>query len=277
MKGYPGSKAQSGTWQRIIGQMPPHSVYIEPFFGSGQIFWRKRPADLTIIIDKNRAVITKARAAAARAGFNAGGPPWLWSFCDDALQMRDLLLSLPLDQRTLIYCDPPYLLSTRNGRRYYEHELTEDQHASLLALLQEMKCRVMLSGYPSALYSSQLQSWRCLEYEARTRGRTKTECLWLNFPEPDELHDWRFAGMDFRRRTELKRMAGRWRGKLEKMDARTRGYIQHALLGGQWPPTPVPALRTPTPFPTLRDPNVSSGVPRGNGRTTAPVLARTDR
>lgn len=39
---YPGSKGQAGTWQRIIGQMPPHSVYVEPFFGSGQVFWRKR-------------------------------------------------------------------------------------------------------------------------------------------------------------------------------------------------------------------------------------------
>ena len=39
---YPGSKAQAGVFQRIIGQMPPHSTYVEPFFGSGQIFWRKR-------------------------------------------------------------------------------------------------------------------------------------------------------------------------------------------------------------------------------------------
>lgn len=30
---YPGSKAQAGVWQRIIGQMPEHSVYVEPFFG----------------------------------------------------------------------------------------------------------------------------------------------------------------------------------------------------------------------------------------------------
>jgi site-specific DNA-adenine methylase len=40
--GYLGSKAQAGVWQRIIGQMPAHSFYVEPFFGSGQIFWRKK-------------------------------------------------------------------------------------------------------------------------------------------------------------------------------------------------------------------------------------------
>ena len=31
---YPGSKAQAGVFQRIIGQMPQHPVYVEPFFVS---------------------------------------------------------------------------------------------------------------------------------------------------------------------------------------------------------------------------------------------------
>ncbi len=41
---YPGSKGQAGTHQRIIGQMRPHSVYVEAFFGDGVIYERKRPA-----------------------------------------------------------------------------------------------------------------------------------------------------------------------------------------------------------------------------------------
>lgn len=52
MSGYPGSKGQAGVWQRIIGQMPPHSIYVEPFFGSGQIFWHKRRAASSILIDR---------------------------------------------------------------------------------------------------------------------------------------------------------------------------------------------------------------------------------
>ena len=55
--GYPGSKGAAGTWQRIIGQMPPHSVYVEPFFGSGQIFHRKRRSPSSILIDCNPRVI----------------------------------------------------------------------------------------------------------------------------------------------------------------------------------------------------------------------------
>ena len=59
---YFGSKAQAGIFQRIICQIPPHSTYVEPFFGSGQIFFRKRPADRNVIIDADRGVISTIEA-----------------------------------------------------------------------------------------------------------------------------------------------------------------------------------------------------------------------
>ncbi len=214
---YPGSKAQAGTFQRIIGQMPPHSTYVEPFFGSGQIFWRKKRAVSSIVIDLLPGCIAKA---GAEAGVTA--------VAGDALRILPSLVPA-LSADAVIYCDPPYLLSTRQGRFYYDHEMTDEQHASLLALLQALKCRVLLSGYPSDLYSSQLQTWRCLRYRTRTRGRTVTECLWLNFPEPAELHDWRYAGQSFRQRLAFKRLAARWLARLEGMAARKRGYVLDAV------------------------------------------------
>lgn len=234
---YPGSKAQAGVFQRIIGQMPPHSVYVEPFFGSGQVFWRKRRAGSTIIIDQAPELIA---AAGAEAGVTA--------ISGDALHLLpELAPALPQD--ALIYCDPPYMLGTRAGRTYYRHELTDEQHAQLLALLQGLPCRVLLSGYPSALYSSQLQTWRCLVYRTRTRGRTVTECLWANFPEPVELHDWRYAGQSYRQRLTYRRLAGRLLARLDKMPARKRGYLLDAIEQrfGLDIPAPSPALRTATP------------------------------
>jgi hypothetical protein len=214
---YPGSKGQAGVWQRIIGQMPPHSVYVEPFFGSGQVFWRKLRAASSIVIDRDAAAIVKA-----------GAEPGVNAISGDALRILPALKpALPAD--AVIYCDPPYPLSTRKGRRYYQHEMTERIHASLLALLQELHCRVLISSYPSKLYSSQLQSWRCLEYRTRTRGRTVTECLWCNFPEPQELHDWRFAGNNFRERLAFKRVASRWLKRLEAMAPRKQRYLLNAI------------------------------------------------
>lgn len=212
---YPGSKAQAGVFQRIIGQMPPHSTYVEPFFGSGQVFWRKRRAHQSILVDLAPEAIAGLSAA---AGVHA--------ICGDAISV---LPTLALSAEAVVYCDPPYLLSTRAGRRYYKHEMTERDHASLLALLQALPCRVLLSGYPSALYERTLAGWRCLSYRTRTRGRRVTECLWANFPEPAELHDWRYAGRSFRERLTLRRLAARWLARLDRMPARKRGYLLDAV------------------------------------------------
>lgn len=213
---YPGSKAANGVWHRIIGQMPPHSVYVEPFFGSGQVFHRKRPARQSVLMDRNPRCLEKiAQTPAVR--------PLLG-------KAQELLPSIYLPTDAVVYCDPPYPLDTRQGRLYYgDFEMSDDDHSALLSVLRALKCRVLISSYENAIYSSQLQSWRCLRYRTRTRGRTVTECLWCNFPEPAELHDWRFAGHNFRQRTALTRLKRRWLAKLERMKPRQRGYVLDAI------------------------------------------------
>ena len=40
---------------------------------------------------------------------------------------------------------------------------------------------VVLSGYPSPMYTKALTDWRCYTSKARTQsGQTRTECLWLS-------------------------------------------------------------------------------------------------
>lgn len=39
---YPGSKWKTAEW--IISLMPPHKSYLEPFFGSGAVFFKKPPS-----------------------------------------------------------------------------------------------------------------------------------------------------------------------------------------------------------------------------------------
>lgn len=213
--GYIGGKGQDGVFQRIIGQMPPHSVYVEAFAGSAAVFHHKRLAAQNLLIDKSPAAI-------ARLGEPAGAR----AICGDAISILPTL-ALPAD--ALVYCDPPYLIETRQGRRYYDEEMTDDDHRRLLAVLLALPCRVMLSGYASKLYGAALRDWRCLSYRCRTRQRTVTECLWMNFPEPAELHDWRYAGRNFRERLALRRLATRWLARLQAMPPRKRGYVLNAL------------------------------------------------
>ena len=88
---------------------------------------------------------------------------------------------------TLFYCDPPYLHETRTATDAYHHEMTEPEHRELLATLVACKGKVMLSGYPSALYDSLLKSWNRNDFDlpnnaagGETKGRM-TEVLWSNF------------------------------------------------------------------------------------------------
>ncbi len=47
-----------GMAPRIVSLMPPHRVYIEPFFGSGSVFFAKAPARHEIINDLDHNVVT---------------------------------------------------------------------------------------------------------------------------------------------------------------------------------------------------------------------------
>jgi len=88
---------------------------------------------------------------------------------------------------TLFYCDPPYLHETRTATDAYLHEMSEEEHRQLLATLLECKGKVMLSGYPSALYESALGKWRRHTFELPNNAaggekkRRMTEVLWCNF------------------------------------------------------------------------------------------------
>lgn len=87
---------------------------------------------------------------------------------------------------TLHYLDPPYVHATRakthnSARKNYRHELTDEDHASLLAYIQTLKGMVVLSGYPHPLYDDALQGWGRHERVALADGaRERIEVLWIN-------------------------------------------------------------------------------------------------
>lgn len=52
---YPGAKWRLADW--IISYMPPHEGYLEPFFGSGGVFFNKPPSRVETINDIDGAVV----------------------------------------------------------------------------------------------------------------------------------------------------------------------------------------------------------------------------
>lgn len=220
---YPGGKNCSGTYQRIINHMPPHTRYIEMFAGSAAIMRYKKPAAQSIAIDVDAAAIdTLRRSMDIPADCElVNGYATSWIAEHESI----------LDRHTLIYADPPYLMSTRRShRQLYLYEMSDDDHVSLLNLLLSVPCMVMISGYWSELYDQKLTGWRVDTWQQITRGgEMATEWLWMNFTEPLELHDYRYLGSDFRERERIKRKVSRWKNRLQTMAHKDRIAIMAAI------------------------------------------------
>ena len=100
------------------------------------------------------------------------------------------------DAETCFYADPPYLPETRTGHAHrpsgkYRREMTRAQHEELLASLNAVRGRVLLSGYESDLYARELRTWRvcwrhrvsCASGTTDNRRNTnfRVEVLWAKW------------------------------------------------------------------------------------------------
>lgn len=223
---YPGGKCGSGVYQAIINQMPPHLQYIEPFLGGGAVMRHKRPARMNVGWDLDPDVVVRAADLVGRGEWFLGGPgvvvdhgrcrPRADIRCADAVEQLSMWR---WSTDTLVYCDPPYLMSTRRRHRpLYRCELSEEGHRALLRVLLRQQCRVMVSGYASEMYNRALSAWRVVRYWTTNRaGARVEELLWCNFPEPEELHDYRYVGRDYRERERIRRRCSRWVTMLQGM------------------------------------------------------------
>ncbi|WP_295543331.1 DNA adenine methylase [uncultured Pseudacidovorax sp.] len=200
---YPGGKGKS--FPQIINCMPPHRVYIETHLGGGAVMRHKKAAQRTIGIDVDPQVVTER-------GADLGVPCEL--VCADATSW---LKAQQFKGDELIYCDPPYVASTRARQRIYRHELADEQHHALLDVLCSLNCKVILSGYANPLYEAALKGWRSVTFMSKTHAGMREETLWMNFDEPDELHDYSYIGNTFREREAVKRRLTNLKIRIERL------------------------------------------------------------
>lgn len=256
---YPGAKWGLAEW--IIGLFPKHHSYLEPFFGSGAVFFNKPRSNVETINDLDGEVVNffeclkndpdrlardilytpYSRTVYNRAysqeipqdpyeravrllvrcnmghGFRTSGGRVGWkrdvagrerayaakAWCelpDVIVETAERLQGVQIEctpaaklitqfnsPDVLIYCDPPYLLSTRGGKQY-RCEMTDDDHLELLDVLKKHKGPAIISGYESELYNAELWEWHRENTTATDQlSRIKKEILWMNFEPMDQM------------------------------------------------------------------------------------------
>jgi DNA adenine methylase len=256
---YPGSKWSTAQW--IISNFPAgyeKMTYLEPFFGSGAVFFnknrsaietindldgnvvnlfkviRENPEELARLIeftpwsreeyqnsyamtgdsleDARRFLVRCWQAIGTKTSDISG-----WSnnikpgdsgisrcerlsdsiiYTSERLKSQKLKLVqienmparelIPRYKRpyVFIYCDPPYVLSTRSGR-IYACEMTDQDHVELLELLLQHPGPVMISGYMNDIYKDMLQGWTVVTNKSQCEmGKSATEVIWMNYEPP---------------------------------------------------------------------------------------------
>jgi len=107
------------------------------------------------------------------------------------IECRDALKVIKACDRptTLFYLDPPYVKSTRSKwKEMYAVEMEDEDHEELASLALGLKGMVVISGYPSGLYTwlYERHGWRRFETAARTNGGgmissvPRTEAIWVS-------------------------------------------------------------------------------------------------
>ena len=81
----------------------------------------------------------------------------------------------------LIYMDPPYLPETRTQLRGYRHEMTAEDHETMLQSILKSESMFVISGYDSDLYNDLLHGWHTVRLDVLAeKNQPRTEVLWLS-------------------------------------------------------------------------------------------------
>ena len=86
--------------------------------------------------------------------------------------------------KTLFYLDPPYVHGSRGDSSAYGHEMTDQDHRDLAAVLHGLKGRAVLSGYRCDLYDELFGEWCRVDAPEKICNSSKSirrESLWMNF------------------------------------------------------------------------------------------------
>ncbi len=94
------------------------------------------------------------------------------------------MIKLYDDPKTLFYCDPPYVHSTRGDSKAYRFEMNDHAHRDFAAALAKCKGKAAVSGYRCDLMDelySRLAPRRRPAENCHSIKKPRREALWMNY------------------------------------------------------------------------------------------------
>jgi DNA adenine methylase len=107
---------------------------------------------------------------------------WHWRLMQVQIDSRDAIDVIRYwdTPEAVFYCDPPYLLETRQTKHQYRYETTLEHHQQLVQTLLQCQGAVVLSVYDHPVYKPlQEAGWQCLHFKTicYAAGRTRNSRL----------------------------------------------------------------------------------------------------
>lgn len=89
-------------------------------------------------------------------------------------------------KKTLFYCDPPYVHSTRGDSNAYKYEMSDMEHIRLAEILNDVQGMVAISNYDCPLMeqlycASKWTKIICPDTTSHSTKDRRTEVLWINY------------------------------------------------------------------------------------------------
>lgn len=214
LNNYPGHKGIEGLYQFIINRIPPHTNYFEIFAGSAQIARKLPHGSIKVVVDCNSGVTAILKKE-------------IGSMCKvvtkDALQF---IPSIPAGTDTMVYMDPPYIISSRHSKRkIYQSEMTLEDHKRFLSMVHKAKFNCMISHYEHPFYDKMLKGWNKEKKTVRYHTRTTEECIYYNYPKPTALQTYDYIGNDCWDRQRIDRKIKRLTKKLIALPCLERNAV----------------------------------------------------
>jgi len=224
-KSYYGGKSGDGVYQKIINQIPEHDITIIPFYGKGGVFKNMKRAKRYFLADIDGEVCHNTDLPIICQNWK-----YTLSAIRTELHRRNLEFAF---QKVFSYLDPPYPMSTRKSDRpRYKFEMTDEQHIELLKYIAPIhyeRSYIAISTYDNDMYREHLQHWRKIQFNAPTRNGSATETLYMNYPPPAKLHDYRYLGDNKAQRQAIKRKLQRHLNSVKSWTIQEQNYFTQLI------------------------------------------------